>query len=233
MNLKFAPFDSTGKLTRPTSFGRRTNSKTHEGPTCFNEKGDTMFLSRNQSKGGVDVKSKNGQFTVKIYIKVKDSTGAFVGDRKLPFELDNYTYCHPTLSKDGRRLYFASNMPGGFGGMDLYMIRKINDSTWTSPINLGARINTTQNELFPYWGPDNQLYFSSNGLRGSKGGLDIYSIDIDNRAAMALPLEAPFNSESDDFGIVFINKDMTRGYFSSSRVGGLGGDDIYEFEFKE
>jgi WD40-like Beta Propeller Repeat len=233
LNLKFAAFDSLGKVTRPSSFSRRTNSKTHEGPSCFNEKGDTMFLTRNMSKGGVDIKSKNGKFTLKIYMKVKDSTGAFVGDKKWPFELENYSYCHPTLSKDGKRLYFASDMPGGFGGMDLYMIRKINDSTWTSPINLGARINTTLNEVFPYFAPDNKLYFASNGQRGGKGGLDIYSIDIDNRAGMSVPMEAPFNTEFDDFGIMFTLKDRTKGFFSSNRVGGAGGDDIYEFDYKE
>jgi hypothetical protein len=233
LNLKFAPFDSLGKVLRPTSFSRRTNSKTHEGPSCFSQKGDTMFLTRNMSKGGVDVKSKNGKFTLKIYVKVRDTTGAFVGDKKLPFELENYSYCHPTLSNDGKRLYFASDMPGGFGGMDLYVIRKINDTTWTSPINLGARINTTLNEVFPYWGPDNKLYFASNGQKKGKGGLDIYSIEIDNRAGMTTPMEAPFNTEFDDFGILFTSKELNKGYFSSNRTGGAGGDDIYEFEYKE
>jgi WD40-like Beta Propeller Repeat len=231
LNLKYAPFDSLGKLGKPTSFGRHTNSKTHEGPSCFSKNGDTMFLTRNMSKGGIDKASKNGKFTLKIYVKARDTMGNFSSDKMLKFELDNYSYCHPTLSADGRRLYFASDMPGGFGGMDLYMIRKVNDSTWTSPINLGARINTAQNEIFPYINDEGRFYFSSNGQRNSKGGLDIYCIDIDKRSAMAMPLDAPFNTEGDDFGIMFLPKNKNKGFFSSNRIGGSGGDDIYEFQF--
>jgi Tol biopolymer transport system component len=230
LNLKYAPFDSLGKLGKPTSFGRRTNSKTHEGPSCFSKSGDTMFLTRNMSKGGIDKASKNGKFTLKIYVKARDTMGNFMSDKMLKFELENYSYCHPTISVDGRRLYFASDMPGGFGGMDLYMIRKVTDSTWTSPINLGARINTAKNELFPYINDEGRLYFSSNGQRNNKGGLDIYQIDIDNRAAMTTPLDAPFNTEGDDFGIMFLPKNKNKGFFSSSRAGGSGGDDIYEFQ---
>jgi hypothetical protein len=230
LNLKFAAFDSLGKLGKPTSFGRRTNSKTHEGPSCFSKKGDTMFLTRNMSKGGVDKVSKNGKFTLKIYIKARDTAGNFMSDKILPFELEGYSYCHPTISEDGRRLYFSSDMPGGFGGMDLYVIRKINDTTWTKPINLGARINTPKNELFPYINDEGLLYFASNGQRSGKGGLDIYHINIDDRSGMATPLDAPFNTEGDDFGIMFLPKNKNKGFFSSSRLGGSGGDDIYEFQ---
>jgi WD40-like Beta Propeller Repeat len=230
LNLKYAAFDSLGKLGKPTSFGRRTNSKTHEGPSCFSKSGDTMFLTRNMSKGGIDKASKNGKFTLKIYVKARDTMGNFMSDKMLKFELENYSYCHPTISADGRRLYFASDMPGGFGGMDLYVIRKVTDSTWTSPINLGARINTAKNELFPYINDEGRLYFSSNGQRNCKGGLDIYQIDIDNRAGMATPLDAPFNTEGDDFGIMFLPKNKNKGFLSSNRAGGSGGDDIYEFQ---
>jgi hypothetical protein len=232
LNLKYAPFDSLGKLGKPTSFGRRTNSKTHEGPSCFSKNGDTMFLTRNMSKGGIDKMSKNGKFTLKIYVKARDTTGGFMSDKILPFELDGYSYCHPTISGDGKRLYFASDMPGGLGGMDLYMIRKVNDSTWTSPINLGARINTAKNEIFPYMTDEGRLYFASNGQRNGKGGLDIYHIDMNNRAAMATPMDAPFNTEGDDFGIMFLPKDKKKGFFSSNRIGGSGGDDIYEFQME-
>ena len=232
LNLKFAQFDSLGNLSRPTSFGKRTNSKTHEGPSCFTKSGDTLFLTRNMSKGGVDKKSKNGLFTLKIYTKLRDSLGAFVGDKLLPFELENYSYCHPTLSPDGKRLYFSSNMPGGFGGMDLYMIRKMNDSTWTPPINLGARINTSKNEVFPFMKDDGNLFYASNGSKKGKGGLDIFQIEIEKRNAAAIPLGEPFNTEGDDFGIMFLPNNDKKGYFSSNRKGGSGGDDIYEFELK-
>lgn len=232
LNLKYAMFDSTGQLMKALSFGKRTNSKTHEGPSCFSKSGDTMFLTRNMSKSGIDKKSANGEYTLKIYIKTRDSLGSFVGDKLLPFELENYTYCHPSLSADGKRLFFSSNMPGGFGGMDLYMIRKINDTTWTSPINLGPRINTSKNEVFPYMTEKGILYFASNGHLKGKGGLDMYGIEIDKRNGVAMTLDGPFNTEGDDFGIIFLPNNPNKGFFSSNRIGGQGGDDIYEFEAK-
>jgi WD40-like Beta Propeller Repeat len=236
LNLKYAAFDSLGQLMKPKSFGNRTNSKTHEGPSCFTTSGDSMFLTRNMSKGGIDKVNKEGKFTLKIYIKSRDTAGNFVGDRMLPFELDNYSYCHPALSKDGKRLYFASNMPGGFGGMDLYMIRKINDTTWTPPINLGAKVNTPKNEIFPSLTAAGRLYFSSNGRfmkKTDRTDLDIFYLDIENRTAITMPMIESINSEGDDFGIMFLPKDEKKGYFSSNRKGGSGGDDIYSFELKE
>jgi WD40-like Beta Propeller Repeat len=236
LNLKYAAFDSVGQLMKPKSFGYRTNSKTHEGPSCFTSSGDSMFLTRNMSKGGIDRANKEGKFTLKIYIKSRDTAGNFIGDKMLPFELDNYSYCHPALSKDGKRLYFASNMPGGFGGMDLYMIRKINDTTWTPPINLGAKVNTPKNEIFPSLTPSGRLYFSSNGRfmkKSERGDLDIFYLDIENRTAITMPMIESINSEGDDFGIMFLPNNEKKGYFSSNRKGGSGGDDIYSFELKE
>jgi WD40-like Beta Propeller Repeat len=236
INLRYASFDSLGQLMKPKSFGYRTNSKTHEGPTCFTTSGDSMFLTRNMSKGGVDRANKEGKFTLKIYLKSRDTAGNFVGDKMLPFELDNYSYCHPALSKDGKRLYFASNMPGGFGGMDLYMIRKINDTTWTPPINLGARVNTAKNEIFPSFTESGRMYFSSNGRftkKSERKDLDIFFLDIENRTAIVTAMNEALNSEGDDFGIMFLPKDNKKGYFSSNRKGGSGGDDIYSFELKD
>ena len=94
-------------------------------------------------------------------------------------------------------------MPGGFGGMDLYMIRKMNDTIWSAPINLGARVNTALNEVFPTISKEGTLYFASNGQRKGKGGLDIYSLEVDKRNAALIPLGAPFNTEGDDFGLMF------------------------------
>jgi hypothetical protein len=236
INLRYAAFDSLGQLMKPKSFGYRTNSKTHEGPTCFTTSGDSMFLTRNMSKGGVDRANKEGKFTLKIYLKSRDTAGNFVGDKMLPFELDNYSYCHPALSKDGKRLYFASNMPGGFGGMDLYMIRKINDTTWTPPINLGARVNTAKNEIFPSLTESGRMFFSSNGRftkKSERKDLDIFYLDIENRTAIVTAMNEALNSEGDDFGIMFLPKDNKKGYFSSNRKGGSGGDDIYSFELKD
>ena len=231
INLRYALFDSLGNLTKPIAFGHRANSKTNEGPSCFSANQDTLYLSRNASKGGKVIFNKNGKATLKIYIKTKDSLGNFIGDDILPFESENYSYCHPTLSANGDKLYFASNMPGGFGGMDLWVTRRMKDGTWSQPINLGPRINTSKNEVFPFMSESGTFYFSSDGITGGKGGYDLYHIDIENRTARAFPMGEPFNTEFDDFGIMFLPKNETKGYFSSNRKGGTGGDDIYEFEF--
>ena len=230
-NLKFSSFDSSGNLTKPTSFSSRINSKYQEGPSCFSNDGKTMYLTRVGDGQGKHV-DRNGTATLKIYIKSKDSLGWF-GNDLFPFESNNYSYCHPTFSADGKKIFFASNMPGGFGGMDIYEIRKLPDGTWTQPINLGARVNTAKNEIFPYISENGILYFSSNGLPNNKGGLDIYKIDLDERTSRSTSLGEPFNSEADDFGIMFMPGSDKHGFFSSNRLGGNGGDDIYSFDSNE
>ena len=230
-NLKFSTFDSLGNLTKPSSFSSRINSKYQEGPSCFSNDAKTMYLTRVGDGTGKHV-DRNGTATLKIFIKSKDSLGWF-GNDLFPFESNNYSYCHPTMSADGKKIFFASNMPGGFGGMDIYEIRKLPDGTWTQPINLGARVNTAKNEVFPYISENGILYFSSNGLPNNKGGLDLYKIDLDERTARASALGEPYNSEADDFGIMFMPGSDKHGFFSSNRIGGNGGDDIYSFDINE
>ena len=178
INLRYSLFDSLGNLTKPAAFGHRANSKTNEGPSCFSANQDTLYLSRNASKGGKVQFNKKGKATLKIYIKTRDSQGNFVGEDMLPFESENYSYCHPTLSADGNKLYFASNIPGGFGGMDLWVTRRMKDGTWSQPINLGPRVNTSKNEVFPFLSESGTFYFSSDGIIGGKGGYDLYRIEI-------------------------------------------------------
>ncbi|MFK8101882.1 MAG: OmpA family protein, partial [Saprospiraceae bacterium] len=126
-------------------------------------------------------------------------------------------------------LYFASDMPGGFGGMDLYMSEK-EDGSWGPPLNLGPTINTEGNEVFPYYHQDKKLYFSSDGQIGL-GGLDIYFMEDkeDGEWGAIENLGYPINSISDDFSIIF-NEEGTCGHFSSDREGGAGRDDIYSFK---
>ncbi|MEL6926595.1 MAG: carboxypeptidase-like regulatory domain-containing protein, partial [Bacteroidota bacterium] len=146
----------------------------------------------------------------------------------LPFNSDEYSVAHPTLSQDGNRLFFSSDMPGGFGGMDLYMSEQENGS-WGPPINLGPQVNTEGNELFPYYYSE-KLYFSSDGLIGL-GGLDIYYMEDkgNNEWGAIENVGFPLNTISDDFGIIF-NEEGTCGFLSSDRTGGAGRDDIYSFK---
>ena len=229
-NLKFAGLDSTGALSKPSNFSRRLNSaKTHEGPVSFSPDFKTMFITRNTA---FDDGKKRGKTTSNLKIFIKRLVDEeWTGEETLPFESDRYNYCHPTVSADGTKLYFASDIPGGFGGMDLYMSRKLKGGEWSQPINLGARVNTDKNEVFPFLTDKGTLYFSSNGRPGARG-LDIYKFDVTSRTARPVSLGEPFNSEADDFGIMFMPGTSKKGYFSSNRKGGVGGDDIYEFEIK-
>ncbi len=228
-NLKYAAFDSLGNLMKPHSMPN-VNSKFQEGPSCFSNTFDILYLTRVMDRADAKPTSKKIP-TLKIYVKEKDSTG-WKGNNIFPFESGKYSYCHPTMSADGKKLYFASNMPGGYGGMDIYVIRKLQDGKWTQPINLGPRVNTEKNEIFPFINEKGILYFSSNGMPNGKGGLDIYRIDIEERTSRATSMGDAFNTPSDDFGIMFMPKNDKKGFFSSNRPGGNGGDDIYGFEIK-
>ena len=148
----------------------------------------------------------------------------------MPFQYnsDDYSCAHPSVSADGNTLYFASDMPGGQGGQDIWMCKRNGDG-WDKPVNLGIDVNTSGDELFPYIRKDGMLFFSSNGLPGF-GDLDIFSAkNIEGRWLLNRNEGLFLNSTADDFGIVF-SSDST-GYFSSNKEGGKGGDDIYSFKY--
>ena len=148
--------------------------------------------------------------------------------KELPFCNDAYSVCHPSLSKDGKTLYFASDMLGGEGGMDLYK-SKWNGTTWSNPENLGSEINTSKNEVFPNMHKSGVLFFSSNGIKG-KGGLDIFgTMYKEGKWTDPTPAPGNINSKSDDLGLI-LNDKATSGFFSSDRKGRKGKDDIYIIE---
>ena len=120
-------------------------------------------------------------------------------------------------------------MKGGYGGKDIWMVKKIKRDEWSEPINLGDQINTSGDELFPFIHADGALYFASNGHVGM-GGMDIYKgeFDLEGTLLSISNMKSPINSPQDDFGIIFEAKNEV-GYFSSNRSGGKGGDDIYQF----
>lgn len=140
---------------------------------------------------------------------------------------ESYSVGHPAISPDGLLLYFVSDMPGGYGGSDIYFCEKLPDETWSIPKNAGSSINTAGKEVFPYIAPDGTLYFSSDGLAGM-GSLDMFSAK-GSRDKWSSPenLKYPFNSPKDDFSIIFTGDKS--GYFSSNREGGKGKDDVYGF----
>jgi peptidoglycan-associated lipoprotein len=144
----------------------------------------------------------------------------------LPFNSDKYTTGHPTLSADQKTMYFASDMPGGLGGKDIWM-SQFDGTSWGTPVNLGAGVNTDGDEMFPTITKKGKLYFSSNGKPGM-GGLDLFSSTNEGGVwSEGVNLKSPMNSSGDDFNIIFNSE--TTGYLSSNRDGGKGEDDIYTF----
>ena len=201
------------------------NQNYHDGVATFNVAGSEMLFSRNYDK-----KNKDGFYNVKI-VSAQLVDGKWKDVSELPFNSKDYRTCHPALSPDGRRIYFSSDRPGGFGGMDIY-VSHYKSGDWTQPVNLGPSVNTAENELFPFMNDLEELYFSSNGHKGL-GGLDIFKViktDVldENSWGDRINIGTPFNSPKDDFAYVEI--DASSGFFSSSRIGGYGKDDIYKWE---
>lgn len=228
--LFYCELDPNGIPLFPTPFSIQINSERHEGPVSFNLDGSRMYFTRNNLLQGVQKANSKGKVGLKIY---EADQGYFDWEnvRELPFNSDEYSCMHPSLSEDGKRLYFASDMPGGFGGFDLWVVLRTG-AAWSEPINLGARINTSDNEVFPFIHNSGILFFSSDGHKGF-GGLDLFLIDIGKPEwGKVINLGRPFNSDRDDLGII-LDSDGVIGYFSSDREGGMGKDDIYRFEAPE
>jgi len=203
------------------SFSTQINSLYHDGPVSISNDGDIIYFTR----AGKKEKGKDFTNHLKIY-EAKLDGKKWKDITLLPFNDINYSVAHPWISEDGKQLFFSSNMPGGQGGMDLYVVNKEGDS-WGKPTNLGKHVNTSGNEVFPYY-RKGLLYFSSDGLSGY-GGLDVFVVDEKANWESPENLKAPLNSPKDDFGIFY--KDDENGYFSSDREGGMGSDDIYSFKW--
>lgn len=224
--LFYAEFDPNGMPAEPSSFSTEINSAYHEGPVSFNRDYDRIFFTRTNSRKGVRRSDSKGRSGLKIY-EAKRGPFDWEDVQELPFNNDNYSCMHPALSPDESKLFFASNRPGGFGGMDLY-VSDWKNGHWSAPINLGPEVNTSKNEAFPFFHESGVLFFSSDGHPG-QGGLDLFLIDMSGRQwGEVLNLGPPFNSPEDDLGFVLL-PDGFRGYLSSARSGGFGKDDVYMF----
>jgi len=211
--------------TRAELFERKFNTLFHDGPVCLNSSGDEVFVTRNNYKYKIPKKSKAGINNLKILVAKKTALNTWSAPEELPFNSNDYSCGHPSISSDGNTLYFSSNMPGGFGGTDIYFVTR-DQSGWSKPQNLGNQINTSENEMFPFIGANGYLYFSSNGHQGM-GGLDIFISRKNNDGSYSLRnMGYPINSSADDFSI-FLKNDNRTGYFASNRQGGIGDDDIY------
>ncbi len=213
----------------PDKFSSKLNSKFHDAAVSFSEDESTIFFTRNNYIEGRTGRDDEGAIRLKIFHATNEGGGSNWGNLDgLPFNSDEYSVAHPALTPDGTKLYFSSDMPGGFGGMDLYVSTQ-EDGRWGPPMNLGPGINTEGHEVFPYYSKLNRLYYASDGHIGL-GGLDIYYMDDqgDGEWGDIVNLGFPINTKSDDFAMV-MNDEGTHGYFSSDREGGVGDDDIYSW----
>lgn len=202
-------------------FSNQLNSLYHDGPVSISSDKKTIYFTR------VDKKEQGKSYTNRLKIYSANLEGK-KWKNLTPFTYNDasYSVAHPWISEDGKQLFFASDMPGGQGGMDIYVSTKQGEE-WGKPVNLGKGVNTAENEVFPYF-RKGVLYFSSEGHSGY-GGLDIYSVNEKDKWENPENLKAPLNSPKDDFGIFY--KDDENGYFSSNREGGMGSDDIYSFNW--
>ncbi len=227
-SLFFATRNAAGILQNPAPFAEELTTKFYDGPLSFNNDGSMIYFTRSNLKKGKPVKAKDGLVKLKIYSAEKKDN-KWLNIQELPFNSAEFDCEHPSVSSDGRRLYFSSNRPGGFGGMDLYVSTLINNK-WSDPVNLGPKINTDKNEIFPFSHPDGKVIFASNGHEGI-GNLDIFfTMKTDTGWIYPRILPEPINSRSDDFGLI-LSADKKLGYFSSNRASGNGDDDIFNIDF--
>lgn len=204
------------------------NSIYHDGPIAITNDGLTMYFSRNNANELGKENDKRGISNVKIYrATLRDSLWTDVED--LTINNKEYSTQHPALSPDNTKLYFTSDMPGGYGGSDIYVADINSDGTLGTPKNLGDAVNTKNTEGTPFINNEGTLFFASDGHLGL-GMLDIFGTVADENGVITavLNLGTPVNSNRDDFSFN-MNADGLTGYFSSNRQGGRGDDDIYSY----
>lgn len=205
----------------------KINSKYHEAGGAFTPDGKTIFFTRNNFSKRLK-RDEKGVSHLTLYVSNLVG-GEWSKPVSLPFNNDNYSTGHPALSPDGSKLYFASDMPGGYGETDIYVVDINDDGTYSEPKNLGRSINSKEKEMFPFVTDDN-IYFSSNRKLGF-GGLDVYkSTYASTTYQVAVNLGAPINSNADDFSYI-VDEESNKGYFASNRKGGEGDDDLYAFKY--
>lgn len=226
LDLYYMEKGDSGKWLNPSLLEGNVNGRFHEGSASFNKAGDEVYFTRSNYYKRRMIKNDSNENNLKIF-KSTLVDGKWKQLEELPFNSDDYSCGHPALSKNGKTLFFISDMPGGQGGTDIYQ-SKLVDGKWTEPENLGDIINTPGNEMFPYMHGDGTLYFSSNA-HNTMGGLDVFmTFHYFGRWMEPENLNYPLNTTKDDYGFSLLDNDTT-GFVSSSRV---EGDNIYEFTKK-
>lgn len=228
LDLYEANISDDGKLTEIELFGNEINTDTHESSAAFSDDGNVMYFDRTNERRVKTDWSEVPVATIRIYRAEKEN-GEWTNIEELPFTSDQYSTEHPTLSQDGKTLYFASDMPGSLGSFDIYKVAVNEDGTFGEPVNLGPNVNTANREQFPYIANDGTLYFATDGRIGF-GNLDIFKAEADGTGfSEAQNLGNTLNSEFDDFAYV-LKEGEEKGYLASNR---RGSDNLYAFSREE
>ena len=231
-------------------FSENINTKFHEATLAFSLDEKKVYFTRNNYDGDLG-RDDEGINHLKLYSaelrydryendeeqdadlknnkrrRSNDSIPRWTNIKELPFNSEDYSVGHPTVSVDGKRLYFVSDMPGSIGATDIFVVDILDNDEYSDPKNLGATVNTSGREMFPFI-TDNAIYFASDGHLGL-GGLDVFESKIkDEKFSIPKNLGAPLNSKLDDFGFI-LHKDKDKGFVCSNREKGKGDDDIYSF----
>ena len=222
-NIYIVERKDTSEWRKPIEIKSERSNLFNSGPLCFAPDGKTVYFTSDVETGKAASKRS-----------FKNHSGIFIADlsgtnlsslHPFPYNDQQYDLGQPSISSDGKYLFFASNMPGGQGGSDLYYCEWINGQ-WNTPVNLGPKVNSAGTENYPFMHPTGKLYFSSNRA-GGKGKLDVYYTTLSlGKWEEPVAMPDPINSSSDDFAFV-AEPNLQTGYFSSNRY---RNDDIYQFE---
>ncbi|HRN36166.1 MAG TPA: OmpA family protein [Flavobacteriales bacterium] len=219
--------DKDGNVENVVPMADGINTSFHESNAIISADGRELYFTRNNVNAGRSVTSKDGVNNLQIIVRERTAEG---WGRERPFAYNNpaYSVGHPAMTPDGRRLYFATDKPGGLGGKDIwYCDREGLGTPWSEPVNAGPEVNTEGDELFPFV-HGNTLFFASDGHLGL-GGLDLFQSAIrGNGHGISENVGAPVNSAADDFGLC-LDEQGGLGMFSSDRGGALGAENLYFF----
>ena len=226
LNLYAVGKDSTDKFSgEAKSLPKIINSNLHEGSFAFANNGETMYFSRSNLVDGKRIFNKEDKNQIQLY-ETKMMDGKWSEPKKLSFCSNEYNYQHPSISADGKTLYFSSDNAESMGSYDIFSVSIDENGSFGNPVNLGNTVNTTTREQYPYISEEGNLFFASNGHLGL-GLLDLFVAEVENgEFTTPINLGAPINSQYDDFSMAYSSK--KEGFFSSNRDN--ANDDIYAFE---
>ncbi|MFV0555079.1 MAG: OmpA family protein [Mangrovibacterium sp.] len=228
-DMQCVSLDEKGQLIGEPKAVKEFSSEYHDASICFSPATDTYFITRSGFDEATVERKVFRKRTVQLKIEMYNpSSGVFT---PFPHNSTEYSLIHPSVNDSGDVLYFASDMPGGFGGYDIYRSELIHGE-WSTPQNLGASINSDASEVFPFISNANELIFTSN-REGGKGGLDIYISQLSEGKdfSQAVLMNAPINTEHDDFAFA-LSANHRFGVLSSNR-GNHGDDDLYQFRLTQ